>query len=379
VPRQKNFKRLVRDRMEKTGESYTTARSRFEPPVAAEQPAPGDPDAGALARALAGAGFANPATGLPYTEALLFGAGGGIGFAYLVFAYEGWTTVHLEGRSNALYFEKKSFVEVACDRLGLPLTVRPTASAEPTAKQLRQALAGGAEVALTLDLTRMAGGAPGGVPQYPHPVTVAGGEEGVTVTGLPRGRVILDWDELIDARWTGPKKYGGLLRFGPPGEPADVRAGLAAAIGRTADCLLAPSRGNNFDSNFGVPGMRRWTRLLTDERDAKGWPRLFAEPGGRGDALAAVVRGLRGGACRRLYAAFLDEAAGPLGQPGLVEVAEAYRDLAYRWAALVELAARPGATPADLAAPLPDLADAEEAAALALRAAVTNPSRGEAR
>jgi hypothetical protein len=87
-----------------------------------------------------------------------------------------------------------------------------------------------------------------------------------------------------------------------------------------------------------------------------------------------VVRGLgTRGAARHRYAAFLDEAAELVGTPGLHAVAGAYRGLAERWAALVALAGRAGCTPADLAAPLPDLADAEEATALSLRA--TLPGR----
>src|SRR5204862_7106833 len=89
VPRQKNFKRLVRGRMAKTGESYTAARSRFVPPSSPD-PSP-DPEAAALSRVLG------------VSPGLLYGIGGGIGFAHLVFVYDGWTTVHVDGRYNALY------------------------------------------------------------------------------------------------------------------------------------------------------------------------------------------------------------------------------------------------------------------------------------
>ena len=48
-------------------------------------------------------------------------------------------------------------------------------------------------------------------------------------------------------------------------------------------------------------------------------------------------------------------------------MADTYRTVAGSWTALVELAGRSETTPADLAAQLPDLADAERAAAVALR------------
>jgi hypothetical protein len=347
VPRQKNFKRLVRSRMAKTGESYTAARSRFVPDL----PAP-DPEAAALSRVLG------------VSPALLYGIGGGIGFAHLVFVYEGWTTVHVDGRYNALYFDKKGFVELACERLGVPVRVRPLTNAATAGKQLRQALAAGPEVLLTVDLSRVPGATPTVRPMSPCLVTVA---EDLTVTGLPRGRVTMTWDELIAARWTEAKKYGGLYVF----DVLDERSALdiPTAVVRTAQCLLAPSS-TRFDVNFGIPGIRRWARLLTDPRDKRGWPTLFAEPAALRAALDSVADGLGGGAGRAQYAAFLDEAADLVGDPRLAQAADAYRDLAQRWGELTALATRPDVTTAELAEPLPDLADAEESAAHALLAAV---------
>jgi len=81
VPREKNFKRLVRSRMAKTGEWYTTARSRIAPAQPSQSWTAGDPDAGGLARALAVVGVVNPISWFPFTEELLFGVGGGIGSA----------------------------------------------------------------------------------------------------------------------------------------------------------------------------------------------------------------------------------------------------------------------------------------------------------
>jgi hypothetical protein len=381
VPRQKNFKRLVRSRMARTGESYTTARSRFVAPTAGAPDVTADPDAAALARALAAAGVANPVTGQPFTAELLFGAAGGIGFMYLVFEYPGWTSVNVDGRHNALYFDKKGLIETACARLGVPVRVRPTADRDTTERHLRAALASTPEVALTVELARVPGATPGTVPMLPHPVTVADDGPELTVLGLPRGRVTMSWDELLDARWTHARKYGGLYQFQPRDEAVDVRAAVLQAAGRTADCLLEPGRGTNFDGSFGVPGIRRWARLLTDAKDKKGWPKLFGEPDALSEALAAVVRGLggpgpSGSASRHRYAAFLDEAAALADRPDLAAVADTYRALADRWAGLIRMAGQPGTTGADLAEPLPELADAEEQAALALRAAATGPADG---
>lgn len=66
--------------------------------------------------------------------------------------------------------------------------------------------------------------------------------------------------------------------------------------------------------------MEKWQRLLTDSRDEKGWPKVFAAGA---DAYAGLRRAYdciqhdyaAPDAGRPLYAAFLDEAAALTGRP----------------------------------------------------------------
>ena len=364
MPRQKNFKKLVRERAAKTGESYTAARAHF-----VTQPAriATDPDAGALTRALAAAGVVNPVDGKPFSEPIVFGLGGGIGFQYMVFVYEGWTSIALDGRRNTLYFEKEGFIEHACARLGVPLKIQQLPSPETAEKRLRAALRTAPEVALTFDLVKLPGYADGPyVPYMPTPVTVSERGPDLAVTGLPGGTTTMSWPDVIEARWAQQKKYGGLFVLGEPGDRPDVAAAVRDSISRTAECLLEPSK-TSFDANFGIPGIRKWARMLTDEKDAKGWPKLCPDDEALGMALLSVRRGLGETASRGQFAAFLAEAATLLGDPKLTRSAAAYDDLARRWAKLTDLTAGPGTTAADVAALLPALADAEEAAAAAIR------------
>jgi len=108
MPTDKDFKRLVRGRMAKTGEAYTTARAHLRPDDP-DDPDDGDPgrlrgrhpDTAALARLLAALGVTDPSSGRPLTEAMALGVAGGIGFAYFVFEYEELTTLYLGGRLNS--------------------------------------------------------------------------------------------------------------------------------------------------------------------------------------------------------------------------------------------------------------------------------------
>src|SRR5688500_206355 len=93
----KHFKQLVRSRMTKTGESYSTARRqilRDEPAPKSQAPVaklhmPGSiPATMALRVILTAAGVNNPSTKKPFTEAMLFGIAGGVGAGVAQFRYE---------------------------------------------------------------------------------------------------------------------------------------------------------------------------------------------------------------------------------------------------------------------------------------------------
>jgi len=85
-------------------------------------------------------------------------------------------------------------------------------------------------------------------------------------------------------------------------------------------------------------------------RNAKGWPKLFADRAGLFGACLSVYENLEpvgwgGGNLRRLYAEFLDEAAGLLDAPALGKAAATYREAATRWHELAEVAMPAGREP----------------------------------
>ena len=119
---------------------------------------------------------------------------------------------------------------------------------------------------------------------------------------------------------------------------ADLPGAVAAGIADTWAGMLDPPM-----RNFGVPGLAKWADLLTAPRDPKGWPRLLAVPGRQRQLLTWLydwveTAGTGGGFFRLLYAEFLEEAAGPLGRPGLATLAGTYRELAAAWTTLAETA-----------------------------------------
>jgi hypothetical protein len=87
--------------------------------------------------------------------------------------------------------------------------------------------------------------------------------------------------------------------------------------------------------SFSLPAIRKWARMLTDERNPKAWPRVFADGRFLLRALVSTYEsvtegGIFGGNLRRLFVEFLAEAARLIGRD-LEEPAHAYRQAAAAW------------------------------------------------
>jgi hypothetical protein len=132
------------------------------------------------------------------------------------------------------------------------------------------------------------------------------------------------------------------LRATPGPIPAErLRAAMRAGLEDQVDHLRSPS------DSFSLPAWRKWGRLMTDQRNAKAWPRVFA--GGRGlfGSLSAIHEnvdgqvGPWGGHLRELYADSLDETAIALDNPALGDAAQAWRGVADRWEELADAAVPP--------------------------------------
>jgi hypothetical protein len=385
MPTDKDFKRLVRARMGRTGESYTTARSHLRPDPGRDGPLQGrHPDTAALTRLLAALGVTDPATGRPLGEATVLGVAGGIGFAYFVFEYEELTTLYLGGRLNP-FVQKRDATEAALARLGVPFQARRTSGPATAERQLRAALDQGRPVIATVDMARLRHRA---VPDWlggthPQDVLVEPGDGDPLVWDLDPASFPVGWAELAEARAGVRSARHRLIVAEPPDGPVDLAGAAAAGIADTwAGMLHPPMR------NFGVPGLAKWAELLTAARDPKGWPRLLDPPGRQLQLLTWLydwveTAGTGGGFFRAMYAEFLEAVAGPLGRPGLAGLANGYRDLAAAWTALANQARDAGPQPlddvarasllADLRDRVLELAAAEEAAAAGLRAAVPAP------
>ena len=335
----KHLKARIRARMAKTGERYTTARRHIL----------GHPDQPVVDHGWTLRGGVHPETanvanllahqGRVISEAMVFGIGGGLGAGYILWEFQQHRSVVLTlwFRHRAHYLDS---TERTLDRLGVPYTVSRTSGVRTASRELTAALDAGTPAIVLPDRQIL------GYWGLPEHLNGQGGHQVVAyaaVDGAVRldernsAPLSVDREVLGRARARVVSYRNYLVVVTGPGADIDLRPAVVAGI---RDCVS--NHGGTSDS-FALPAWRKWARMLTDQRNAKAWPRVFADGHGLFDALLSVWEGVEpigmtGGHLRGLYATFLDEAADLLGVPDLRAVAEAFRVAADRWHAVAETA-----------------------------------------
>ncbi|CUS05937.1 protein of unknown function [Candidatus Promineifilum breve] len=293
-------------------------------------------ETGSVANYFAYRGLTAPHTGRPYSEALLLGVSGGAVMGYFSFAYEGYDPM-------ARILTRNTFDpwDTMLSRLGVAQNVQHTAKPATAERNLLAALEEGTPALVWADVW--------GLPYNGlafddgmwamFPVLVYGYDtaaDRVLIADRARLGLTTTTGELAAARGRAKNNKHRLMTLEAP-DPAKLPAAVAAGIG---DCLRlyteAPPRGSK--NNFGLAACHWWAAQLTNPRGRTSWERVF--PAGRKmlAGLSSVFTdvalfGLDKGdyAGRKLYADFLDEAAGILSRPGLHSAAGHFRTAAEAW------------------------------------------------
>lgn len=305
------------------------------------------PETAALANCLRATGLRAPHSGEPYSEALLLGIGGGLGAGYILWEFQQHLArVLVLGFRHSWQYPVR-FLETICQRVGASATLRETGGGATAERQLQDALTAGTPPVAWVDRAHM---------PYLQLPPVLKGHFGhfVAVAGFDGDRAIIDdlavrpflvaTEDLAAARGRITSyKNRLLIPTSLPGAAADLPAAVEAGLRDCVANLTAKS------DSFSLPALKKWARMMTDRKNPKGWPVLFANPRGLYGLLQSGFEGIAldgtgGDGLRSLYAAFLDEAAPLVGRPALVEVAASYRELAADWVALAE-AALPDSVP----------------------------------
>jgi hypothetical protein len=327
-------------------EAVSAELPRFHPYLARQS------EAGALQAALAYLGVQAPHTGLPYTEAMLFGLGGGVGFSYFVFEYKSARVKTLTLGTRITTLEESSrpqFLQTICERIGVPTRVLQSANPAAANRGVRQALAEGTPPIVWIDLS----GPPyhfAPTAEYAAGVVYAWKDDRILLAGRSRRPLPFRRKSFEAARSSIGVPKSRAVTVAPPDHAPNLAAAVLSAVRETRDQMARGIDVGSFRGNFGLAALEKWAGLLTDDRDRKGWPQFF--PPGR-DLLAALLsvfvqielRGRGGGAFRGLYADFLVEAAEVGRRRRLAEAVEPFRLSARAWHNLAR-AALPNSVPA---------------------------------
>ena len=347
----KHLKQLVRTRMGKTGESYTTARRQIIRQVA--QPSdssrtphhfPGSiPAAAALRALLSQAGIRNPRTGAPLSEAMVFGIAGGIGAGVFAFYYakEDFSSFFIAGRH--LWQDDLGWTREALSRFGLTPVVKESAGVKPGERQLRELLEGGRPVMAWLDaagLPHRAMPAKFGGGAY-HVVAIHGVEDAAATAlagDLADDPVPVPLANLAQARGRIKKFKNRILAVDRAPASPDlaplVRSGIGACIDALTTCKM---------KNFRLDAFAKWAEQLEGSKAPDSWQKMFP-PGHRlYQGLSSVTEyieyyGTGGGLSRPMFAEFLEEAGTALSDPALTAAAAKYAELGRGWTALADAA-----------------------------------------
>ena len=305
----KAFKRVVRARMAKTGERYAAARRTLvegatdghhaEPTADAATPSGYrmrgglHPETATLANVLANQGVVSGVTGEPLTEAAILGIGGGLGAGYILWEFKshGGPVLTLGFRNQWQYPSIPGWTAKTLDRLGVEPDLHETGGAKGAREALDARLDAGVPVIASVDLQSI------GTWGLPDALS---GHFGLVVVVFGRDA---DGSYLVDDRGRNPFRVSPAvmaaargrigsfkhrivgLRTTPGPIPAErLRAAMRAGLEDQVDHLRSRS------DSFSLPAWRKWGRLMTDQRNAKAWPRVFADGQGLFGALSGPPR-----------------------------------------------------------------------------------------
>ena len=302
-------------------------------------------ETGSLRNVLAFLGVTAPHTGMPFSEEMLLGIGGGIGMSYWLFRF-GETAFFFVGTRYSEKGPGALFLQQVAKRLGIPTTVHETASARRGAANLEAVLNAGRPAVVWVDMPMLSYL---GIPETAH-----FGGHAIVVYGIDGGRALIadraaravsvKAPELAAARASKFKPFPPrhkLMDVEPPVRPISGQTLERAVVRGISDCCRLLLHGPI--QNIGLQALPKWADLVCNEKNPKGWPNAFREPVSLYGALMSTfifieIGGTGGSAFRPMYARFLSEAAQLVGQPRLEEVSCQYWECARLWSALANAA-----------------------------------------
>lgn len=302
------------------------------------------PETFTIANYLRYMGVKNPATGEPFTEAMVFGIAGGLGACYILWEFKEHNRPAIVFGWQHQFNYPVRYVETLCKRISVAAEFHETGGKKKAGQTLHDALAAGKPAILWLEreLLDYYNRDPDDTGWFSWVVTACGYDAAADVFTIDDTGAVpftVPSASLIASRQRVPSFKNRLLLLSPP-ESIDLPAAIKEGIQGNIEYLGSKS------TSFALPTLRKWARMLTDTKNAKGWPTVFAGGKCLYSGLVSVYEGVvhegnDGTALRGMYADFLTEAAPILGSSALSDVAAEYRAIGAKWHALADMALDP--------------------------------------
>jgi hypothetical protein len=300
------------------------------------------PPTAAFTRLLTFKGVRNPISNQPFSEALLFGIGGGIDTGYILFKFP-----HLPQPMLVLGFRNqwnhtRAFFENLAERIYLPVDFVEFENQEQAEEGLQNTLSAEKPAIVWVDKAHL--------PYHHLPEYLKGlinYQVGVYARDASLWRLYLDdmctqpieISEKIFSSARAKLNQGNFLMMVLNGaEDISANELRDAVIEGIRDCAAQLTRPIN---TIGISNLETWSEKLIDHNDRLGWRQVFQNKNGLYIALRTIyesikLNGTEGFALRKLYGDFLHEAAGILNNPSLNAITGQYLQLANHWSSLAE-------------------------------------------
>ena len=300
------------------------------------------PETATLTNVLAHAGVTNPVTKRPFSEAMVLGIGGGLGIGYILWEFKKHKSAIITmGFRNKWNYPVK-YMQNTCDRLGAVPVFHETGGSKTAAKQLASALENGRPAIAWIDQQQLPYFGLRDVYSgcFGYMVTVIGYDAATDefiLDDKSTQPIRIQAETLAAARARIGSYKNRLMLIEERNGRIDLKNAIRIGINDCVDYLSSSSQ------TFALPALTKWAKMMTDTKNKKGWPTVFADGTGLYSSLRSLHESIKyttteGAALRNLYADFLDEAAEVLGHPALPDAATQYRRAAAIWVALADSA-----------------------------------------
>lgn len=297
-----------------------------------------------LKNMLAYQGLIAPHTNQPFSEAMILGIAGGItpGYSFCPSVLDDAGGIFIPGRSRLLS-TSSTFATRFLHRLLIGSEVQETTSKVAALHHVKTALKSGKPIIAYcckpslpyLQLPMIYGAYKWMHTVVVHNLDEANGE--VHLADVASTSLKISMQDFSEARSKIPSYKNRSLNVDAP-KKLTLKQLKEAVLAGIEDYLALSNHPPM--KTFSLEGLSQWAKLMTNDRNAKGWRRVY--PGGKLFlALRDVFESIEtldtgGGLYRHLYADFLEEAATFSGLKSLQKVATHYRHLGNGWTEFAE-------------------------------------------